>query len=260
MTQLNYQPTNKEKKRIRPQRGRLKVSGDGVFATRQGEGTTSGFPAVFLRLHYCNLSCGLINGWTCDTEYTWNQKKPEYWREPEDWTYQETARKIKKAWRGKYGQKKDKRLVITGGEPLLQQKKIIKLIDLLSEWATEIETNGTIFPFTKLHNCQFNCSPKLKNSGNLLSLRYKPEVLKKINTFPNSWFKFVVCQKTDLNEVEKIITECQLNPHKVLIMPEGNTAKQIIKKGKELSSAVVQKGWKLTQRNQLIWFGSKRKV
>ncbi|GIW61739.1 MAG: hypothetical protein KatS3mg089_0591 [Patescibacteria group bacterium] len=37
-----YKPTLKDQDRIKPQFDKLKVSGDGVFATLQGEGITAG--------------------------------------------------------------------------------------------------------------------------------------------------------------------------------------------------------------------------
>lgn len=36
---------------------KLKLSGDAFFYTLQGEGPTLGFPAIFVRLHVCNLKC-----------------------------------------------------------------------------------------------------------------------------------------------------------------------------------------------------------
>lgn len=47
---------NPEKLRMKP--GHLKISGDGIFYTLQGEGPTMGEPTSFLRLQICNLACG----------------------------------------------------------------------------------------------------------------------------------------------------------------------------------------------------------
>ena len=164
------------------------MSGDKVFATLQGEGLleseggTAGCPAVFFRLHYCNLHCGQPCGWKCDTGYTWDTSREEYWKEPEDWTIGKTKREIEKAWKEKFADEKgaEKRLVITGGEPLLQQDLIIKFLEKMSEWKVEIETNGTLLPQNELRRCQINCSPKLSNSGNEKEIRLKPMVLEKI--------------------------------------------------------------------------------
>ena len=48
---------------------KIRLSGDGIFGTIQGEGKSMGEPVVFLRTHICNLRCT----W-CDTPYTWNPK------------------------------------------------------------------------------------------------------------------------------------------------------------------------------------------
>jgi len=213
-----------------------------------------------LRLHFCNLTCGKLSGWKCDTAYTWNPDTPEFWQEPEDWSYQETVARIEVAWNECFGEDEDKRLVVTGGEPLIQQKKIVDLLKLLPEWQVEIETNGTIMPLEKLRRCQLNCSPKLKNSGNSLTRRYKPEVLRAINNWPISQFKFVVVEINDLNEIAMIAKECSLNKNKILIMPEGRTAEVVTEHEKLIQGKVIQRGWQITRRNQLIWYGAKRRT
>lgn len=253
-----YKPTKKDRLRLKTHPDFLKVSGDKVFVSLQGEGITSGQPAVFLRLHFCNLECC----W-CDTKYTWDKTRREFWREPEDWSYLDSATKIKIAWMEKFGSeitKTKKRVVITGGEPLLQQSKIIKFLEFLPGWNVEIETNGTITPLPELHQRQINCSPKLGNSRNSKERRYKPKVLKLINSFLNSWFKFVVTNEIDLDEVDQIAQECSLDSEKILIMPEGHTKESVSTRMELIRSAVKSRGWKIIPRNQLIWFGNKRKT
>jgi len=258
-----YQITKEDRLRIKSKADKLKVSGDQIFATLQGEGVTAGSKAIFLRLHFCNLACGKNGGWQCDTGYTWDKDRSEFWNEPKDWTFLETANSVKKLWASEFSQNtpdSEKRIVITGGEPLLQQKKIASLIDIMPNWKVEIETNGTIKPIEELHNCQFNCSPKLSNSGNSKEKRYKPEVLKFINGLSNSWFKFVVCTPQDLDEVDEIVAECGLNKNKVLIMPEGSTLDATQGHLESISGEVESRGYKITKRNQLEWFGNKRRT
>lgn len=253
-----YRPTAEERRRLMPKSDALKISGDQIFATLQGEGITAGQPAVFLRLQFCNLVCS----W-CDTGYTWDKTREEFWKEPVDWTPLETASNIELAWNQAFGgQSPDvrRRLVVTGGEPLLQQKKIVNLLGLLPSWNTEIETNGTIFPLPEVDNCQINCSPKLENSDNAVSRRYKPEVLRTINGMPNSWFKFVVTGEQDLDEVGEIVDECGLNTERVMIMPEGTTVEATRSHLLLVQEAVAERGWKISRRNQLEWFGNKRRT
>jgi organic radical activating enzyme len=255
-----YKPTLSDRQRLIVRPDTLKVSGDKAFATLQGEGVTTGKPAVFIRLQFCNLACGKIEGWQCDTGYTWDKDREEFWKEPEDWSYQEATDNIINAWIEKFGDTDDKRVVITGGEPLIQQDKLIKLVERLPDWNIEIETNGTIKPSPDLSNCQFNCSPKLNNSGNSVNRRYKPEVLTYINSLPNSWFKFVVNSPQDFREINSIVEECGLSSEKILIMPEGLTAEVVEKHAREISPEISRRGWNITYRNQLIWFGPKRRT
>jgi len=50
MIQEIYKPLPEDRERVKPHPDKLKISGDGVFATLQGEGITAGLPSVFLLL------------------------------------------------------------------------------------------------------------------------------------------------------------------------------------------------------------------
>lgn len=244
-----YTPTPQERQRAKNSPDKLKVSGDQTFATLQGEGQSIGKPAVFLRLHNCNLECT----W-CDTKYTWDKTSQDYWTEGEDWTYEQTIAEL-----SKYGN--IKRLVITGGEPMLQQKKIAKLVGMMPEWTIEVETNGTVAPTPELaERCQFNVSPKLANSGNTRRARFRPDVLKRFNALPLTTFKFVATEPEDLDEVEEIVQSCQLDPEKIIIMPEGTTQADITSHAAALAEHVKNKGWRLVPRLQVMLWGSQRKM
>lgn len=233
----------------------LKVSGDGVFYTIQGEGISMGKPACFLRLHLCNLKCL----W-CDTRYAWDPKTKEFWAESRDWSIPETKKRIKSAWKCK-NPKIQKRLVITGGEPLLQKDMIDRLIDVLPDWFIEIETNGTVMPTEKmLKQCQLNCSPKLRNSGNPQAARIKSEVLQVLNQ-ANAIFKFVVMVNSDLKEIERdFIMPFNLDINKIIVMPQGRSAEEIAKNGRCVVEKVKEKGYRLLGRLHCDLWGAKRKV
>lgn len=233
----------------------LKVSGDGVFYTLQGEGKTMGQPACFLRLHLCNLQCS----W-CDTWYTWKQDTKEFWEESQDWTIEETKQKIEQAW-GCVNSLVQKRVVITGGEPLLQKNCIEKLMRMMPEWIFEIETNGTIMPTEyMLEHCQFNCSPKLSNSHNPQLARIKSAVLQQLNQ-ANTSFKFVVSTNSDLDEIENnFIQPFGLDIGKVIVMPQGQSAKEVAKNAKLVAEYAKKKGFRLLDRMHLNIWGAKRKT
>ena len=103
-----------------------------IFHSIQGEGVSQGTPCVFLRLAGCNLACS----W-CDTAYSWNGTVPGVRLTPEKAA--ELALRYP-----------CRRLVLTGGEPLIQQKALPALLRLLPDHAVELETNGTIMPDAEL--------------------------------------------------------------------------------------------------------------
>lgn len=260
MPESIYHPSPEDISRIKIHKEKLKVSGDGIFPTLQGEGINAGAPVVFVRLHLCNLACGRNGGWKCDTWYTWDKNTREFWQESKDMGPADVARDVQKAWEHEHTPNDDYRMVISGGEPLLQQEQLAILLSFLPDWKVEIETNGTIKPIPELADCQFNCSPKLANSGNTKNRRYRPEVVKAMAKLPNSWFKFVVTSPADLIEVKDMVRECEIPATKVLIMPEGNSVEVVDKRLKLLKAEVASLGWLTTDRHHLRWFGNKRRT
>lgn len=125
--------------------------------TLQGEGPAAGRTASFLRLMGCNLSCA----W-CDSPYTWDASRFDLRAETTHRTPDDLAAELA----GHPGI-----LVITGGEPLLQQGRPgwARLLELLhgQRRTVHVETNGTVLPdaHTAAHVDLFMVSPKLPNAG-----------------------------------------------------------------------------------------------
>ena len=240
---------------IRLSMDKFRLSGDGIFYTIQGEGKSMGEPTVFIRLHICNLRCIY-----CDSWYSWNPKCKEFWTESYELTPQEVAQRLEEAWLCK-NPKKQKRVVITGGEPLLQRDKIDQLMDLMPDWKFEIETNGTIIPTKKqLAKCQFNCSPKLENSKNIRAARIKPEVIKILNKI-DVQFKFVVMGEQDVEEVENdFIKPFNLDVNKIVLMPQGITATEVSENAKKVVEIAKNRGYRLLDRLHVNLWGARRRV
>ena len=98
-----------------------------IFHTLQGEGASLGKPSVFIRSSLCNLHCQ----W-CDTDYTWNWEgtpwkherdgDPGYakFRKSEQIIQRTPAEVAACAERFPC-----RHLVLTGGEPLLQEQEFL---------------------------------------------------------------------------------------------------------------------------------------
>jgi 7-cyano-7-deazaguanosine (preQ0) biosynthesis protein QueE len=211
--------------------------------TVQGEGPSVGRRAGFVRLGRCHLSCT----W-CDTAFTW------------DWDRFDPAEELRERSVDEVMTQLDAmgidRVVITGGEPLLQQRDLAGLVEACRArgWTTEIETAGTIAPALPVD--QWNVSPKLANSGNPLERRYKPDVLRAFAATGRAAFKFVVCAPPDLDEVAAIVDECGLT--NVWVMPEGTTSATVVARTAALADAVVGRGWNLATRLHILAWGDAR--
>ena len=240
---------NMVEQEIKVQPDSLLVSGDKVFYTLQGEGQSIGKPAIFLRLHMCNLACG----W-CDTKYTWDKNDPRYFSEPERWSIDRVIEEISKY--------PCKRLIVTGGEPLLHKQALDILFEKIPDWDIEIETNGTLKPTDKMieRGVQFNTSPKLANSGNNQIARYRPDVLKMFNKISTATFKFVVMSESDIKEIEGIISNCGLDVDKIILMPEGTSQDAISEHGQAVAELCKEKGYRLVPRLQIMLWGNKRAI
>jgi organic radical activating enzyme len=153
-------------------------------------------------------------------------------------------------------------VVITGGEPLLQQRQLVELATVLKRAGKriEVETSGTVQPGDVLSTNidQWNVSPKLANSRNHDDKRKVPEVLNHFASQPNAFFKFVVVAPDDLLEVEELVAQYSLNPAHVLLMPEGRTPKDVMERSSWLAAACQTHGYRFTTRLHVILWGDKR--
>lgn len=213
--------------------------------TIQGEGPSAGHRAGFVRLGRCSLECS----W-CDSKFSW------------DWSQFDPAIELHERSAADLLAELDAMdvdlVVITGGEPLLQQRQLATLIDACRDrgWRVEVETNGTIAP--TLPVTQWNVSPKLANAGMTLERRYRPDVLRAFEATGRAAFKFVVTGPGDLDEVEAIVEDCGLS--NVWIMPEGTDASIITARMAELAGDVIDRGWHLTPRLHILIWGDRRGV
>lgn len=250
---------------------RLARSHDGrpeVFHSLQGEGPTLGQPRVFVRASLCNLHCV----W-CDTDYTWNWQgtpfahardgDPSYskFRRQEEiveLTAAETAAEVARF--------SCTSVVLTGGEPMLQQKGWIELMDRLRQrdaaYRFEVETNGTILPLPAFDEQieQYNVAPKLANSAVPGPLRVKSTALPFFASSRKAFFKFVVVAPEDLEEVLELVERYGIPRGRVYLMPEGTTSEVLRERAPWVAEAAKDHGFHFSDRLHIRLWGSRRGV
>ncbi|MFZ6003290.1 MAG: 7-carboxy-7-deazaguanine synthase QueE [Actinomycetota bacterium] len=215
--------------------------------TFQGEGPSIGRRAGFVRLGRCNLDCT----W-CDTPYTWDWERYDPAEELHRVRVEDAIAQLEAM--------APEIVVVTGGEPLLQQRRLVDLVERCADrgWAVEIETNGTIVPSPELAGLvrQWNVSPKLANSGIALDRRLRPDALSALVATSAAVFKFVVTDEAELDEVAEIVSTHALAP--VWIMPEGTDSDTVGRRARSLAQPVLERGWNLTTRLHVLLWGDER--
>lgn len=229
-----------------------------IFASLQGEGASIGRPSVFVRLSRCNLACQ----W-CDTAYTWRftgDNRPH--RDSAD--FERAANQIslpEEDVAARIAALGPDRLVITGGEPLLQGAALARMVALLpAGMHVEIETNGTVAPHPALDPLvhQFNVSPKLAHSGNPADLALIPERLAAWAADRRVFFKFVVADPADVDEVNALQERYAIPPARIWLMPEGRDSATIRGRMAWLADTCARLGYNLTDRLHIHLYGDSR--
>lgn len=181
----------------------LFLSDDKLFYTLEGEGEYIGQPSVFMRMSMCNLTCKNFaskdSPHGCDSFVSWSVKNKmsfaEIFNLMEDNGYIEYL-------------KNRAIFKLTGGEPLISQKQLLKFIEAFVKRYTflpriDFETNATILPderWVTEFNATFTTSPKLTTNGDPEEKTYKVDVLR-WHVDHNSGFKFVIRNEEDVDEV-----------------------------------------------------------
>ena len=222
-----------------------------IFHSIQGEGVYAGRPAVFLRLALCNLACV----W-CDTRYTWDWEHYDQGKEITALSLDEAEEAIRRYC--------CRNLVVTGGEPLVQQRSLAPLLQRLKDcgfWI-EVETNGTIAPGKKLLGVvdHWSVSPKLENSGNPGPSRENPRALRLFRGLSSAHFKYVVEKADDLAEVRVMVGEYDLPCEKVILMPQAQDRDALLERSRWLIDICKGEGYLFSTRLQVLLWGNRRGV
>ncbi len=162
-----------------------------IFSSIQGESTYAGEPFVFIRLTGCNLRCRY-----CDTQYAWESG---------------TTMSIDDIIRKTKGFRRIRKILITGGEPLLQKNTKILIKELVKAgYLVLVETNGSLslkgFP-SKIVFIMDIKTPSSQMSGHNLLAN-----LQFLRNFDE--LKFVISGKTDylwsVNFLKKHRPKCRI--------------------------------------------------
>lgn len=222
-----------------------------IFESLQGEGPSLGTPSVFLRLGACNLACHF-----CDTPYSWDFRRFSKHAELASYAPVDLASDLTVRLRGQ-----TRHLVITGGEPLLQQAALIQLLgDLPRDLWVEVETNGTISPKAYLLERinQWNVSPKLSNSGESEARRFWPSVLQQFRDSGRSWLKLVVASDADFQEAKAMVEALSWPVSRVFLMPCAATREELFDQSPRVAAACLQFGYRFSSRLHIdLWSGTR---
>ena len=215
-----------------------------IFKSIEGEGLRTGLPAVFIRLHGCNLRCSY-----CDSMYA---------VEGSDYKQMSVAQILDavKEFSG------ITHVTLTGGEPLIHQD-VEDLLSLLSSngYQVNIETNGTVPRKWHFPGLFYTMDWKCKSSG--MSAKMKMENLETLGA--DDVLKFVVGTTEDLEETESVVKSLAEKkndmPHLFISPVFGNLSNEEIVNWLLGCSTMVKNNARFqVQLHKIIWDPDRRGV
>ena len=212
-----------------------------LFLSLQGEGTSAGTPAHFIRLQGCDVGCA----W-CDSKYTWDAAGGR-------------AVTIHAAFAELAALGDAPLLVVTGGEPLEHPGLVALLTAAVDRWPrVEVETSGLFEPPLHTERLHYNVSPKLPSATPRWS-----ETWRHVESWvaePHATFKLVVGDPPDLDDALRLIEQRRLPHDRVLLMPEGLTDEAVRARARGLAEACKRHGLRMSPRLHIWMWGARRGV
>jgi 7-carboxy-7-deazaguanine synthase len=221
------------------------------FVSLQGEGNCAGLNSLFLRFHFCNLTCT----W-CDTKYTWVAASGKF--QPY------TSATLKALISAHHTEQ----VILTGGEPTLY--RLDNLVVPGKKY--HVESNGVFIPTAPLavniadgtafrregmdesviSHFNWVISPKLSNArqqinGQSLSFWAAKDYC---------IFKFIIRNKADLDEIESILKRFNIAGNKVYVGLEGQSLESQLKPA--LVDEIVSRGFNFSPRLHVMLWGAGR--
>ncbi len=207
-----------------------------VFASLQGEGPLMGQPATFVRLSgcikpYCHF---------CDTTFSFAKG--------EEIEVNDLAKQVLAL--------NQNLVVITGGEPFLQQGEALDLFEtILLEAGVNIqyETSGRIEITTRRAGITVVCSPKQVGLFDSDEWSFVPSNIGRVDCF-----KFVYSDNE--KQLCDFIANYEIPSEKVYVMPEGSSLKKQLAKMEDAWNLCVKQNWNFCPRLHVLAFDEKTGV
>ena len=210
-----------------------------IFKSIEGEGIRMGLPAVFVRLHGCNLRCSY-----CDSMYA---------VEGNDYRTMELGQVLDEV--RAYGVKN---VTLTGGEPLLHPGAGELLESLSREgFCVNVETNGTVPCKWRFPGLFYTMDWKCKSSG--MSAHMKLENMETLEK--GDVLKFVVGSIEDLEEAESVVRRLSARPSFFVSPVFGKLSNEQIVNWMLTSEVMVQNDVRFqVQLHKVVWNPDRRGV
>jgi organic radical activating enzyme len=221
------------------------------FVSIQGEGNCAGLNSLFLRFHFCNLTCT----W-CDTKYTWFADSGKF---------QPYSSEQLKALISSHN---TQHIILTGGEPTLY--RLDKLVVPGKKY--HVESNGVFIPTEPLditiadrmalmrdamdesviRHFNWVISPKLSNSRQQINEHSLSFWAKKDYCI----FKFIIRNESDLDEIEIVLKRFNIARNKVYVGLEGQSLESQLKPA--LVDEIIKRGLNFSPRLHVMLWGASR--
>ena len=267
-----------------------------IFRSIQGEGRLTGVDSVFVRTSGCNLRCRYCDtpyaSWSPEGEDLSVSEIFDHVQKKGAEPFPAVIPAVKECGLAVDGTsaRSDERtgptcrrplnvqshasgcaahVVLTGGEPMLFAE-LIPLTAALREreYHITVETAGTLYlPVA----CDLmSISPKLSNSTPPPELdprwtwrhtlnRHAPEVIRRLVAEHDCQLKFVVDCPDDCREIVEYLVEFpEIEPSRVMLMPQGVEAEVLAEKAVWLEPYCAAHGFTFCPRRQIEWFGCQR--
>ena len=188
-----------------------------LFQTIQGEGAFTGQPSIFIRLQGCPVGCA----W-CDTKHTWEINQSDQiiasemlHKTAESSLWSELSVVDIIALVAKQGYQA-KHIVVTGGEPCMQDlTPLCSAFEQLG-YSTQIETSGT-FEINTTDNCWVTVSPKVNMKGGYKILS---SAMKRANEI-----KHPIATEQHIDDLKKLLHDHQITKTPVYLQPISQKAR-----------------------------------